>query len=457
MVRGRAWTGFEAVALQEAMRRSVRDFAALLGLETTTVNNWRTGLSSVRPRSGTQAILDTTLDVKATPEDRARFEQIVAEGEAAWRKRHQAPTCRSARVTAAPGVDEATGTSHRECGAVRGLPLSGHGGGGGGGEELLTVLARVHKLNRSIDPEILQQLQDCTLQTIARYDNLDPVALVPALRKQRVRLAELIDECGHPGQREKLFEIACETSGLLGYTAVGCGDFPLARAYCLESFHLGDYAQNNNLVAWARGMQSFCEYYAGQYDKALRYAQDGLRFAGAGPQSVRLAINGVARAMGKMGDAEGVHHAVDEAYERLSRACAPAAVPSSIALESYDAAQVAGNAATSYLSLAMPDKVEQYVRLALPEMTGAKSPWGRSLVMIDLARSHVLSENADLDAAAAIMLDALDVSPGKAMMQVRRRSAEFLQEAGARWGETIQLRAVREALVNVAGHDGQHG
>ncbi len=47
MVRGRAWTGFEAVALQEAMRRSVRDFAALLGLETTTVNNWRTGLSSV--------------------------------------------------------------------------------------------------------------------------------------------------------------------------------------------------------------------------------------------------------------------------------------------------------------------------------------------------------------------------------------------------------------------------
>ncbi|MER7449193.1 hypothetical protein ABTW96_02770 [Nocardia beijingensis] len=105
----------------------------------------------------------------------------------------------------------------------------------------------------------------------------------------------------------------------------------------------------------------------------------------------------------------------------------------------------------------MPDKVEQYVRLALPEMTGAKSPWGRSLVMIDLARSHVLSENADLDAAAAIMLDALDVSPGKAMMQVRRRSSEFLQEAGARWGETVQLRAVREALVHVAGHDGQHG
>ncbi|WP_280477457.1 hypothetical protein [Nocardia asiatica] len=88
MVRGRQWTGFEAAALQEAMRRSVRDFAVLLGVETTTVVNWRTGLSAVRPRSNTQAILDTTLDQRATENDRARFEEILTEGEAAWRERH---------------------------------------------------------------------------------------------------------------------------------------------------------------------------------------------------------------------------------------------------------------------------------------------------------------------------------------------------------------------------------
>ncbi|WP_155981252.1 transcriptional regulator [Nocardia sp. BMG111209] len=89
MVRGREWSGFEAAALQEAMRRSVRDFAALLGVEGTTVVNWRTGLGSVRPRSQTQAILDTTLDQRATADDRARFEEILIEGEAAWRERHQ--------------------------------------------------------------------------------------------------------------------------------------------------------------------------------------------------------------------------------------------------------------------------------------------------------------------------------------------------------------------------------
>ncbi|WP_174188489.1 hypothetical protein [Nocardia barduliensis] len=448
MVRGRAWTGFEAVALQEAMRRSVRDFAALLGLETTTVNNWRTGLGSVRLRSATQAVLDTTLDVRATPADRARFEQIVAEGETAWRKRHQSPAHRSARVIAAP-IDETIRTAHADAGAASVSPPSAQNLS----EELITVLARVHKLNRSVNPEILRQLQTSTRRSIARYETIDPFELVPALEKQRIWLAELIDECGNPRQRGKLFEIASETSGLLSYIAVGRGNFSLARAYCLESFHLGDYAQDNNLMAWARGMQSFCEYYAGQYDKALSYAQEGLICAGGGPQSVRLAINGVARALGKIGDVTGVHHAVDQAYERLSHSGVSVTVPSSISLESYSSAQVAGNAATSYLSLAMPDKVEQYVQLALPEMSDTNSPWGRSLVMIDLARSHVLAEDADLDSAAGIMLAALEVTSREPMMQVRRRGMEFVHDAAARWGDTSQLRAVREVLGSVKSPD----
>ncbi|WP_156959303.1 hypothetical protein [Nocardia sp. BMG51109] len=94
MVRGREWTGFEAVALQEAMRKSVREFAALLGTNPSTVINWRTGLGSVLPRSVTQEMLDTTLQQRATSEDRARFDQIVAEGESLWRARHDRPTAR---------------------------------------------------------------------------------------------------------------------------------------------------------------------------------------------------------------------------------------------------------------------------------------------------------------------------------------------------------------------------
>ncbi|MFI9503815.1 hypothetical protein [Nocardia sp. NPDC052566] len=432
MLRARQWTGFEAAALQEAMRRSIREFAAELGVETTTINNWRTGLGSVTPRSATQAILDTTYQHRATSEDRARFEQIVAEGEVAWRERHR-PLSQSA-ITSVHTSDVDVPPSPADRGTT---------------EELISVLARVERLSRSIDPEIIRQLQTSTLLSIAQYETIDPAALVPALRKQRDWLDELVCECGNPHQRHQLFETASATSGLLGYIAVGTGNFSTARAYCLESYHLGDHAQDGNLMAWARGMQSFCEYYAGQFVQALSYAEDGLTHAAAGPQSVRLAINGVARARGKLGDAEGVHRAVDEAYMMLSRDGAPTGVPSSISLDSYSAAQVAGNAATAYLSLGMPDRVEEYVQQALPEMNESNSPWGRSLVLIDWARSHVVSPVGDLDAATHIMLDALDPPRGNLMTQVRRRGSEFVRDAVARWGTTAQLQAIRDRLVSV--------
>ncbi|MBF6454809.1 hypothetical protein [Nocardia cyriacigeorgica] len=209
---------------------------------------------------------------------------------------------------------------------------------------------------------------------------------MPWLRKQRVWLESLIDECGDPHQRISLFAIAGQTSGLLGYIAAGRGSSPIGRAYCLESYQLGCYAADPNLVAWARGMQSFCEYYAGRYEEALRFAEAGLAEATADSQRIRLAVNGVARAKGRLGDADGVRRAVDQAYEVQSRSEAGISPRSSISLAGYSSAQLAGNPATAYLSLAMPREVERYGRIALGVMPAEQSPWGRALVQLDMAR-----------------------------------------------------------------------
>ncbi|MFI1236816.1 hypothetical protein [Nocardia salmonicida] len=116
MIRGREWTGFEAAALQEAMRQPIRKFAAMLGVETTTINNWRSGLSAVKPRSEKQEILDTTYAKRTTPEDRERFEQIVAEGETAWRVRHskQARRHGAAATTVAVPANSEPGVERTE-------------------------------------------------------------------------------------------------------------------------------------------------------------------------------------------------------------------------------------------------------------------------------------------------------------------------------------------------------
>lgn len=281
-------------------------------------------------------------------------------------------------------------------------------------EDVVDVLSRIQKLHRStIQPDIICQLQDAARETVAQYETFDHASLVPALIKKRVFLEVLLSECSHPVQQRQLFEVTAAISGVLGYVAVGRGDFSLARAYTLEAFQLGDFAGDANLRAWARGLQSFCEYYAGRYAEAVSLAQDGLRHARSGPQSVRLTINGVARAKGKLGDAEGVHRAVGEAHDLLSLNDVPDGVPSSIALECYSLAQTASNAATAYVSMGMTEKVQHYVNLALPEISKSDSPWSRSLVMIDLARSLIRSEkSADLDRAVQLVLEALSISSG---------------------------------------------
>jgi tetratricopeptide (TPR) repeat protein len=162
-------------------------------------------------------------------------------------------------------------------------------------EDIIDVLDRIQKLHRgTVHPEIMHHLQDNLSQTVERCESLDYSSLVPSLLKQRGWIESLLNECSHPGQRRQLCEIAGVTSGVLGYAAADRGEFPLARAYCLEAFQLGDFAGDSNIKAWARGLQSFCEYYVGRYDEALTLARDGLNYVRQGPQNADLAINGMA-------------------------------------------------------------------------------------------------------------------------------------------------------------------
>jgi hypothetical protein len=318
------------------------------------------------------------------------------------------------------------------------------------GEDVTDVLARVQHLSTAVDPEVIGHLQGSVADTIAQYERLDHDSLVPALVKQRAWVGRLLPGCHRLDQRQQLLEVAGTASGVLGYVAVGRGDFPLARAYCLEAFQLASLAQAATLQAWARGLQSFCEYYAGRYDDALRLAEDGLMYARSGPQSIRLTVNGVARAKGKLGDIQGVHRAVGKAHDLMASNDVPAGVPSSISLESYSAAQTASNAATAYVALGMTSKVQHYVSLALPDISASASPWSRSLVMLDLALSHARSadpQGGDLDQATGLVLEALAISASRPVISVTQRADEFLRDATQRWGNVRQVSAVRDAAA----------
>ena len=70
------WTGRETRALRQAMRLSVRDFAAYLGMSERNVSKWEALGPSVVPRPDTQQILDTAF-ARLDEEARARFNAVL--------------------------------------------------------------------------------------------------------------------------------------------------------------------------------------------------------------------------------------------------------------------------------------------------------------------------------------------------------------------------------------------
>jgi tetratricopeptide (TPR) repeat protein len=76
VVSVRRWTGREAGLLRQALRMSVRSYAAHLGVGIRTVSKWEKFGTATCPWPDTQAILDTAL-ARADATARARFEHLV--------------------------------------------------------------------------------------------------------------------------------------------------------------------------------------------------------------------------------------------------------------------------------------------------------------------------------------------------------------------------------------------
>lgn len=79
MVSVRRWTGREAGLLRQALRMSVRAYAAHLGVGIRTVSKWEKFGTATCPWPDTQAILDTAL-ARADANAQARFEQLLDQG-----------------------------------------------------------------------------------------------------------------------------------------------------------------------------------------------------------------------------------------------------------------------------------------------------------------------------------------------------------------------------------------
>jgi hypothetical protein len=349
--------------------------------------------------------------------------------------------CPVGRLLAVGGpLDGTASTPRAEAPGARSTVISGEV------ESVLNVTARMGWLGGvNAEDGTLELLDAAVEDIIARYGAEGPPRLAPEVVRLRRHVQELLEGHQHPRQRLRLYALAGRLSAMLGYMAVNKARFMLAQAYSAEAFALAAAAEDSDLQAWVRGTESLSAYYQKRYTDALELARDGQRHADGGPQAIRLAVNGEARALGRLGDRRGVDEAVERAYVGVSRLPPRAGMSPCLSFEPYSEARVAANAATAYLSLGVTSKVLDYAARIEAPVEESHVDWDRSLVRLDVATALIHQRGPDVEHAADVALAALRASEGNPIESIRQRASEFVTQA-CQWQTRPAMRELTEAL-----------
>lgn len=324
--------------------------------------------------------------------------------------------------------------AHRPTGTNRPLPPLGPErpiGEGVAGAATLDTAGEIQQRTRAtgasnIDEPRLSHIERVALQAIEQNERTPPPVLGPQVLRLRRHVDRLLGGQQLPRQRQRLFVAAAQLSGLLGAVALDLGLWQAARAYGAEAFELATWSGDANLQAWARATQSLIEYYSANYHDALAYAEDGQRLANNGPQCVRLALNGEARALARLRDQRGMEEAIQRGLEMSESTATPTEVSPSLALGPYCAARASANIATAYLVAGRPAMVHEHGSRAIHAFDAAGLCGPKALTRLDLATSFLVPGNVDTEQACHIATAALQVAGSDRFESVTQRAHEFL-------------------------------
>ncbi|WP_216916695.1 helix-turn-helix domain-containing protein [Nocardia noduli] len=379
------WTGVEVRALRTAaLRLTQLEFADTLGFTVGAVRKWEGRRETIELAGRYAAAMDTTLH-RLTDSERARFE---------------------AELTGMVNTVPALTTESFE-------PSS-------------AIAARVRNVAElDADRDIFDILSLTLDDVIKRYESEGPLRLAPAVVEARQQIEVMLGQRRHPAQLKDLYSVAARLSGVLGYMAVNRGRFGHARMYCREAFALADLLEDSQLQAWVKGTESLCAYYQHDYATAVRAAYRGLDLAQGGPQSIRLYSNGLARALGKVGDRDGVAAAIDAATATAARFDTGVALTPALDFAPYSEARLMANAATAFLSVGDHARTLDYGRRVEERVNESDSVWSRSLVRIDMAAALAAGEHHDVEQAVSLGVEALAASSDRPIRSVWQRAHEL--------------------------------
>ncbi len=430
------WTGREAKLLRQALRLSIRDFAAHLGVGTRTINKWEARQADITPLPYMQEVLDTAL-ARASDEAKARFAATT---------RADVPDQESAQLSGPPvrGVMLPVLINGRlmfmpvDADALPVAPLVGHTD-----MESLERLASAARQPSRVDPIAVEHLELATQTHRSLYQGLSSVELIPAVTGHLQLTTLLLRGTQRPLLRRRLAAIAGETAGHAAWLFHDLGDQHSAARYYSAADVATREAGDPALDAYVRGFRSLVMGSQGQAREALGLARSAVeiaqRSAAATTRSWLASLE--ARALALVGDTKSCFGALRRARTAMGQARRE---EDPAWMYEFDHARLLALTGACYGRLGKTAAAERTLREAL-EALGPKRTRRRAEVLVDLARVRARQQNAE--EATGLAGEALEIAVETGSTAGIQRVRGF-RPGLARWNGTRAVMALDEQLAD---------
>jgi len=351
------WAGAETKMLRQAMRLSIRAFAAHLGVDARLVNKWEARGSSITLRPATQSLMDTALN-RAPDDVQTRFTQILGSTKQEQHTNQMQQLERAVPRTTIPAGDVSDPPSIATIRAMsESFQLADRKVGGG---QLYRSV--VSYLRLEIAPSLLDPPRDCS--------------------------------------SSELFSAAASLTDAAGWMAHDGGNDDASQRHFTHAYHLAVAAENPVLSANVCASLSHLAVERGQAADAERISAAGLAWAiqGEGAEQLVARLYAMrARAAAMQGRAKECHLALDAACGAL-RSCRNSARAEWIA--GFNEASLAGESALCFYSLGALGEAESQARKVIELRRSGDRVRSRTFGQLTLA--NVLLKSGVVDEAARI-------------------------------------------------------
>ncbi|MGH3961934.1 MAG: hypothetical protein ACRDRY_01565 [Pseudonocardiaceae bacterium] len=430
------WTGREAKLLRQALRLSIRDFAAHLGVGARTVNKWEARQADITPLPYMQEVLDTAL-ARASDEARARFAAVAR----ADVHEHETTPLSGQPV---PGAMLPVVVNGRlmfmpiDASAVAIAPLVGHRD-----RESLERLASAARQPSRVDPIAVEHLELVTQTHRSLYQDLSSVELISAVTGHLQVATLLLGGTQRLPLRRRLAAIAGETAGHAAWLFHDLGDQHSAERYYTVADVATREAGDPALDAYVHGFRSLVMGSHGQTREALGLARGAVeiaqRSATATTRSWLISVE--ARALASVGDAKSCFGALRRARTVMGQARRE---EDPAWMYEFDHARLLALTGACYGRLGKTTAAERTLREALKAL-GPKRTRRRAEVLVDLARARARQQDAE--EATGLAGEALEIAVETGSRAGIQRVRRFRPEL-ARWNGTRAVTALDEQLTD---------